>query len=74
MWNSCRFWYLPCNDVIAKIALRDIDLLFKGKFFENIYISWNDKNNVRETFVHFDVCRRTVLLRKLHSVTLFIEN
>ena len=30
---DCR--HLSSNDVIAKIVLRDIDLLFKGKKFES---------------------------------------
>ena len=29
--DVCRFFHLPSNGVIAKIVLRDIDLLFGGK-------------------------------------------
>ena len=39
--DICRFWYLPSNDVIAKIALHGIDLLFEGKKFEMlISLKW----------------------------------
>ena len=31
MGNIYRFGHFPSNDVIAKILIRDLDLLFEGK-------------------------------------------
>ena len=45
-------------NVIAKIALCGLDILFGGKHL-NILYHWNGKSerkNVRETFVAFDIC------------------
>ena len=36
MEDICRFWHLTSIGVIEKIALRNIDLLFEGKVFENV--------------------------------------
>ena len=36
--DVCRFWQLPSNGVIAKIALRDLDLLFEGKNVKSVYL------------------------------------
>ena len=33
----CKFWYLPSNDVIAKIALRDHEIL-KVKKLKILYL------------------------------------
>ena len=36
--NICRFWHLPSNDLIAKIVLHHLDLLFEGQIFETLII------------------------------------
>ena len=41
---TITFWYLPSSDLIAKIALCDLDLPFEGKQFEQfdmlIFLKW----------------------------------
>ena len=32
---QCRFWHLPSNGIIAKVALGDRDLLFEGQRFKS---------------------------------------
>ena len=55
--------HLPSNGVIAKIALRDLDLLSRSKHFK-MYIFQTvragTKTNVWETFADFDICHRMV--------------
>ena len=38
MGDIFRFWHLPSNGVVAKIAIRDLDLLFGGQIFTIFYI------------------------------------
>ena len=57
---------------IAKITLREIDLLFGCQQLKFLYL-WNDKSwrkNVWETFVDFGICHRMMKLTKLHFETL----
>ena len=75
--DVCRYWHLPSNGVIEKIALRDLDLLLGSKDLNFLYV-WNDKSkrkNMWQAFVDFDISDRMVYLRKLNSVTLtyFLE-
>ena len=49
MRADCRFLYLPSNDVIAKIALRDLDLLFEDKNLKCLYF-WNDSAKMWDIF------------------------
>ena len=32
--GECRVWHLPFEHVIAKIALRDLNLIFEGEQFK----------------------------------------
>ena len=71
-------WHRSMANVIAKIALCDLDLFFGGKNL-NILYRWNGKSEeckyVKESFVNFNICHGMVQLLKLHSVTLtyFLE-
>ena len=70
--ESCKFWHLPSNGIIAKIVLRDPVILLEDQTFFNCYISETVRTSTEmwESFVDFDICHRAVLLRKLYSVTL----
>ena len=65
-------WHRSMANVIEKIALCDLDLLFRGKNLNILYRlnGKSERNNVRETFVDFDISYGMVLLLKLHFVTL----
>ena len=49
-------------NVFAKFALCDLDLLFGGKNLNILYRrdGKNERKNVMETFVDFDICHRMV--------------
>ena len=68
----CRFGHLSSNGIIAKIILRDLDLLFEGQILKCNYI-WNSEICVkmhRTTLLDLDICYRTMTLRDLHLMTL----
>ena len=64
MWGDiCRLLHLPSNDVIVKISLRDLDLLFGGPHFLNIYISETLRDSAKmhqPTFQDLNICQRMI--------------
>ena len=55
--DICRFWHLPSNGVIAKIILRDLDLLFEVKILNvNISETVRARENMHgKIFKDFDI-------------------
>ena len=47
--RQCRFRYLPLNGVIAKITLRDLDLICEGKFF--LIVIYLKRQELEQKFV-----------------------
>ena len=51
-WFLYRYWYLPSKDAIAKVVLRDHDLLFQGQADEML-ISFNRWERAQKCIVRF---------------------
>ena len=68
----CRFWHVPSNGVIAKIALHDLDLLFRGKKIKNNDILGMVIARVKiwvRHYVDFVICYQMVCMQCSVDVT-----
>ena len=57
-----RFWHLPSNATIAKVVVRDLDLLFQGQIFQlSLSLTIRASAKMRDmTFIEFDIAKVVV--------------
>ena len=72
----CRCWHLPSNGVIAKIALRDLDLHFQGQTFQVAILRSKRCKTASNTnsiiYSKSGICRRTANVVR-HDLDLYFQ-